>query len=149
MKKITIKKIPLKTKIRWIFLGKWPLERKRLPKIQEYLYMTFNNIVVLILLAISIYLLTSINFDEKRSFWVVLIDLLKENVLFKIILTALLTTYLVNLILIVHTYYILSKTEINKWIPIVGTFFAFTYLLAPITIILFAGAYAKNEIAFE
>ncbi|WP_180337845.1 hypothetical protein [Mycoplasmopsis pullorum] len=41
--KFTIKKLPWKTKMRYLFLGKYPLERRYLPKVLEYLILVFAN----------------------------------------------------------------------------------------------------------
>ncbi|WP_036452620.1 hypothetical protein [Mycoplasma buteonis] len=149
MKKIELKKIPFKTKIRWFFLGKWPLERKTLPKIQEYLYLIFNNIIVFLLEIGFIYFAFSLKVNQEQSYTQIFIEGIQQNIWLKIIISGLFTTWIINILLVAHTYYILSKTEINKWIPIVGSFFALTFILSPVSIVLFSGAYSKNEIAFE
>ncbi|RIV16783.1 hypothetical protein [Mycoplasmopsis gallopavonis] len=150
MKQYKVKKIPLKTKLQWAFFGKWPLERKTKPKILEYMFLVFNNIIAFLVQALLIYLLKiTWNQESNQVFWNQIILLLQQNIAIKILICLVFVTYFANLILVIHVYYILNKTEFNKWISILGTLFALFYVFTPITIIVFCVAYAKNELAFE
>ncbi|MBN4084116.1 MULTISPECIES: hypothetical protein [unclassified Mycoplasma] len=147
-KKYKIKKIPFKTKVRWLFLGKYPLERKYKPKILEYLFLIFSSIVLLILQIIfALYLINLAKEVEKDRYLVSLILEIKKYTT-RILISIYFTSYLVALILSVHVFYILRKTEFNKWIAIIGVV-SLLLMLTPISILFLIVAYNKNELAFE
>ncbi|QGZ97232.1 hypothetical protein GE118_00240 [Mycoplasma sp. NEAQ87857] len=148
MRKIKLKKVPFRTKLRWLFLGKRPLERKYMPKIMEYLYLMFNNVLVLIATITMIYMLNQ-NWNSEFSFGFNFLKLLKQDWWFKFLATSIFILYIVNILFNMHIYYILSKTEFNKWIGIVASVLSFVLFLSPLTILFAIVAYVKNEIAFE
>ncbi len=149
MKKIKFKVVPLSTKLRWLFVGKLPLERKARPKILEYLFFVWNNIVSLICTAIITYWLIKLYIDNNNEFLIgTFVKSLQESFLLKFLFTVLIITEIFNIILSIHTYYILTKTEYNKIYSIIGTITAIL-LISPLTIILFIVAYKKNVLAFE
>ncbi|TNK93546.1 hypothetical protein C4M98_04955, partial [Mycoplasmopsis pullorum] len=63
--KITIKKLPWKTKMRYLFLGKYPLERRYLPKVLEYLILVFANTVMLISQILLFFYVIKIDANSK------------------------------------------------------------------------------------
>ncbi|VEU71141.1 hypothetical domain protein [Mycoplasmopsis glycophila] len=149
MREIKFKKIPMRTKIRWLFLGKWPLERKSKPKILEYMFLVFNNILIFILSIILLYIYLNSFKNTTKSPLNLLISLIQEHTELKLLITLLFGMFFVNLFLCIHVYYILSKTEFNKWIPILGTIFALSFVFSFLAILFFMVAYAKSELAFE
>ncbi|WP_406613934.1 hypothetical protein ACJA23_03205 [Mycoplasma corogypsi] len=149
MKKIQFQKIPFRTKIRWLFLGKLPLERKNKPKIVEYMFLLFNN---LLLLACTIYLpfmlLTMKEHNAGIISTSIFIKTLQQEMFLKVFVTLVVVLELMNLTLAIHIYYILSKTEFNKWIPILATLSSILFI-SPVAILCCIAAYHKNELAFE
>lgn len=150
MKK-TIKrnKLTLKTKIRYLFLGKRPLERKILPKIQEYLYLCFNSIFILCFIIYLASILIQKKFDFSIEKTNELLKEIQENVILRALIALFVAIYLINLIILSHITYILSKTEFNKWIGILAIIFALSVILCPLAIVFSYVAYEKNEISFE
>ncbi|SYV96702.1 Uncharacterised protein, partial [Mycoplasmopsis edwardii] len=68
--KTNFRKIPFKTKLRYVFLGKYPLERRYKPKILEYLFMIFSNIILMVLSILVIFLIKSIiRQSTEENFW--------------------------------------------------------------------------------
>ncbi|QKT05685.1 hypothetical protein [Mycoplasma sp. OR1901] len=146
--KYKVKKIPFKTKIRWFFLGKYPLERKYKPKILEYLFLIFSSMVLLALQVVfALYIINVANTVDKSEFWGTLILKMKEYTT-RILISIYSTSYLVAIILSIHVFYILQKTEFNKWIAIIGVL-SLLLMLTPISILFLIVAYNKNELAFE
>ncbi|QJB71442.1 hypothetical protein [Mycoplasma sp. 1654_15] len=147
-KEIYFPKISLKDKLRWLFLGKLPLERKYKPKIVEYLFMLFSSIIIFICeLILLIAIINILNTKSENSFWVSFITKIKEFN-FRIIITILIITYVVEIFLSLHIFYILSKTEFNKWTGIIAAISALLFL-SPISFIFTIMAYQKNDLAFE
>ncbi|MCU9936853.1 hypothetical protein NWP96_07430 [Mycoplasmopsis cynos] len=147
-KQIKVKKIPFKTKLRFLFLGKYPIERIYKPKIIEYLFMIFSNILILIISIILFYVLLGVykQSNSNNFYGNVSIELNKYE--YRVILSVFLIAYLLNLILSVRVIYILNKTEFNKIFALIGVLTSIM-ILSPIAIIFLIIAYQKNELAFE
>ncbi|CCP23800.1 hypothetical protein [Mycoplasmopsis cynos] len=147
-RQIKVKKIPFKTKLRFLFLGKYPIERIYKPKIIEYLFMIFSNILILIISIILFYVLLGVykQSNSNNFYGNVSIELNKYE--YRVILSVFLIAYLLNLILSVHVIYILNKTEFNKIFALIGVLTSIM-ILSPIAIIFLIIAYQKNELAFE
>ncbi|MDC4183152.1 hypothetical protein [Mycoplasma bradburyae] len=149
MKKIKFQVVPFSTKLRWLFIGKRPLERKSRPKILEYIFFALNNIVALVCIVAMMYWLINLSKNNNNQLLLgVFIKGLQESFLAKVLITIIAVIGLINFVLSIHTYYILSKTEFYKWIPVLGTIMAILFL-SPFAIILFLIAYKKNDLAFE
>ncbi|WP_044283843.1 hypothetical protein [Mycoplasmopsis canis] len=147
-KQIHFKKIPFKTKLRYVFLGKYPVERRYKPKILEYLFMIFSNILIMILSIILFYVVKDVkNISSETNFYENLFTKFNsyEN---RIFISVLLIAYIINFVLSIHVFYILKKTEFNKIFAIFGALSSLL-LLSPIAIIFLIIAYQKNELAFE
>ncbi|ULH62606.1 hypothetical protein RUS47_01925 [Mycoplasmoides gallisepticum] len=130
-------------------IGKLPLERKARPKILEYIFFILNNIITLICSIVISYWLIKLYLDNNKELLIVtFIKSLQTSFLLKLLFTIIIINQLINFVLVIHTYYILTKTEFNKIYPIIGTITAIL-LISPLTIILFLIAYQKNELAFE
>ncbi|MCU9935084.1 hypothetical protein [Mycoplasmopsis cynos] len=147
-RQIKVKKIPFKTKLRFLFLGKYPIERIYKPKIIEYLFMIFSNILILIISIILFYVLLGVykQSNSNNFYGNVSIELNKYE--YRVILSVFLIAYLLNLILSVRIIYILNKTEFNKIFALIGVLTSIM-ILSPIAIIFLIIAYQKNELAFE
>ncbi|UQZ95546.1 hypothetical protein F9C22_02035 [Mycoplasmoides gallisepticum] len=149
MNKIKFRVVPFSTKLRWLLIGKLPLERKARPKILEYIFFILNNIITLICSIVISYWLIKLYLDNNKELLIgTFIKSLQTSFLLKLLFTIIIINQLINFVLCIHTYYILSKTEFNKIYPIIGTITAIL-LISPLTIILFLIAYQKNELAFE
>ncbi|WP_244857473.1 hypothetical protein [Mycoplasmoides gallisepticum] len=130
-------------------IGKLPLERKARPKILEYIFFILNNIITLICSIVISYWLIKLYLDNNKELLIgTFIKSLQTSFLLKLLFTIIIINRLINFVLCIHTYYILTKTEFNKIYPIIGTITAIL-LISPLTIILFLIAYQKNELAFE
>ncbi|UWV80996.1 hypothetical protein NW069_00640 [Mycoplasmopsis cynos] len=134
--------------MRFLFLGKYPIERIYKPKIIEYLFMIFSNILILIISIILFYVLLGVykQSNSNNFYGNVSIELNKYE--YRVILSVFLIAYLLNLILSVHVIYILNKTEFNKIFALIGVLTSIM-ILSPIAIIFLIIAYQKNELAFE
>lgn len=149
MNKIKFRVVPFSTKLRWLLIGKLPLERKARPKILEYIFFILNNIITLICSIVISYWLIKLYLDNNKELLIgTFIKSLQTSFLLKLLFTIIIINQLINFVLVIHTYYILTKTEFNKIYPIIGTITAIL-LISPLTIILFLIAYQKNELAFE
>ncbi|TNK81855.1 hypothetical protein C4M97_01695 [Mycoplasmopsis pullorum] len=142
--KITIKKLPWKTKMRYLFLGKYPLERRYLPKVLEYLILVFANTVMLISQILLFFYVIKIDANSKIT---VDTKILMEYH-WRIVLAIIILSYLVIVFMSLHICSILSKTEFNKWIGIVSMLASLLFL-SPIGMLFAMVAYVKNEIVFE
>ncbi|MFG4974612.1 hypothetical protein [Mycoplasmoides gallisepticum] len=130
-------------------IGKLPVERKARPKILEYIFFILNNIITLICSIVISYWLIKLYLDNNKELLIgTFIKSLQTSFLLKLLFTIIIINELINFVLVIHTYYILTKTEFNKIYPIIGTITAIL-LISPLTIILFLIAYQKNELAFE
>ncbi|WP_027120988.1 hypothetical protein [Mycoplasma leonicaptivi] len=140
-------KLSFRTKLRYLFLGKYPIERRYKPKILEYLFLTFANIInFVMLLIISLGVNNLIN--EGYTVNVAIVKLL-QGYEYRIIVSVIGICYLSILFFSLHIFYILNKTEFNKWIGIVGVLLSLGFFSAPLAIIFLSTAYQKNELAFE
>ncbi|AFP75936.1 hypothetical protein HFMG06CAA_2795 [Mycoplasmoides gallisepticum CA06_2006.052-5-2P] len=149
MNKIKFRVVSFNTKLRWLLIGKLPLERKARPKILEYIFFILNNIITLICSIVISYWLIKLYLDNNKELLIgTFIKSLQTSFLLKLLFTIIIINRLINFVLCIHTYYILTKTEFNKIYPIIGTITAIL-LISPLTIILFLIAYQKNELAFE
>ncbi|ADC31411.1 Potential hypothetical protein gene region [Mycoplasmoides gallisepticum str. F] len=149
MNKIKFRVVPFSTKLRWLLIGKLPVERKARPKILEYIFFILNNIITLICSIVISYWLIKLYLDNNKELLIgTFIKSLQTSFLLKLLFTIIIINELINFVLVIHTYYILTKTEFNKIYPIIGTITAIL-LISPLTIILFLIAYQKNELAFE
>ncbi|APJ38096.1 hypothetical protein [Mycoplasmopsis pullorum] len=142
--KFTIKKLPWKTKMRYLFLGKYPLERRYLPKVLEYLILVFANTVMLISQILLFFYVIKIDANSKIT---VDTKILMEYH-WRIVLAIIILSYLVIAFMSLHICSILSKTEFNKWIGIVSMLASLLFL-SPIGMLFAMVAYVKNEIVFE
>ncbi|QIW62010.1 hypothetical protein [Mycoplasmopsis gallinacea] len=135
-------KLNWKTRFRYFWLGKRPRERKSLPKIVEYLYMIFANIILLIFTILVIWEIFAFKSSENKSLaenfnlygWRILISLASFG-------------YVTIILCSIHIFYILSKTEFYKWSGILGVVFSLLGL-SPIALFFLMVSYSKNEIAF-
>lgn len=149
MNKIKFRVVSFNTKLRWLLIGKLPLERKARPKILEYIFFILNNIITLICSIVISYWLIKLYLNNNKELLIgTFIKSLQTSFLLKLLFTIIIINRLINFVLCIHTYYILTKTEFNKIYPIIGTITAIL-LISPLTIILFLIAYQKNELAFE
>lgn len=149
MNKIKFQVVPFSTKLRWLLIGKLPLERKARTKILEYIFFILNNIITLICSIVISYWLIKLYLDNNKELLIgTFIKSLQTSFLLKLLFTIIIINELINFVLVIHTYYILTKTEFNKIYSIIGTITAIL-LISPLTIILFLIAYQKNELAFE
>lgn len=146
--KTNFRKIPFKTKLRYVFLGKYPLERRYKPKILEYLFMIFSNIILMVLSILVIFLIKSIiRQSTEENFWGnISIELNKYE--WRVLISVAVICYLVNLVLSIHVLYILNKTEFNKRFGVAGVIFS-VLGMSPLAIIFLIIGYQKNELAFE
>lgn len=149
MKKIVKhKKIPFITKLRYLFIGKRPTERKTLPKIQEYLYLCFNSIYILCFTIYLVNVLIQKRFDFSiQKFSEVLMEW-QQNIIARAFVTLFIMVLIINIILAIHIFYIIRKTEFNRWIGYLSILFSIL-LLSPFAIVFSYVAYEKNQIAFE
>ncbi|UUM19756.1 MULTISPECIES: hypothetical protein [unclassified Mycoplasma] len=147
-RKIRVEKIPLKKKLRFLLLGKRPLERKYAPKIIEYLFILFANLIIFFNLILLLYSLSKYNFDlsSKKN----LESFINELKTFSARLVMIITTFslIVNIFMTIHLSYIYSKTEKAKLINILCISTNIIPLI-PLSIIFAIWGYIKNEIAFE
>lgn len=144
MNKIKFQVVPFSTKLRWLLIGKLPLERKARPKILEYIFFILNNIITLICSIVISYWLIKLYLDNNKELLIgTFIKSLQTSFLLKLLFTIIIINELINFVLVIHTYYILTKTEFNKIYSIIGTITAIL-LISPLTIILFLIAYQKN-----
>ncbi|TDV24220.1 hypothetical protein BCF59_0171 [Mycoplasmopsis mustelae] len=146
-KKIQFQGPPFRVKFRWFWVGKLPLERKYKPKIIEYLFMLFANIIILIIEIILLQIIINLKQNSPELFATKLVANL-QNYWVRIMLAILVINFLIEIILSIHIFYILSKTEFNKWIAIICALSGLLFL-TPICIVFSIVAYQKNEIAFE
>ncbi|UWV85186.1 hypothetical protein NW066_00225 [Mycoplasmopsis felis] len=147
-KKLKFKKISFKDRLRWFFLGKLPLERKYKPKILEYLFNIFSNILILIIQIVFLYMYLKIVNEKNDNLNAVNILLVLKKFEFRVLLSIFILSWLVQVFMFMHIMYILSKTEFNKWIGIIGGITGIL-LLSPLSILFNIVAYQKNELAFE
>ncbi|WP_435128875.1 hypothetical protein ACR82Z_03515 [Mycoplasma sp. 6243] len=145
-KNIHFSKPPFKTRFRWFWVGKLPLERKYTPKILEYLFLLFANVVVLIIEIIFIQII--INLSKSPNVFNIELFKALQNYWVRIMFAVLVINYLAIALITLHVIYIMSKTEFNHWIGYVACISGLL-LLSPICIIFSFIAYQKNEIAFE
>lgn len=147
-KQIQFKKIPFKTKLRYLLIGKYPLERKYKPKILEYLFMIFSNIVAFVMTILLLFIIKKAIDEAKPGEIYGNVTSSLNAYESRIFISVLLLTYLVNFILSIHVLYILKKTEFNKLFALLGVLSSLTFL-SPIAIVFLIIAYQKNELAFE
>ncbi|WP_215772624.1 hypothetical protein [Mesomycoplasma hyorhinis] len=133
------------TKLRWIFFGKLPLERKYKPKILEYLFMLFSSILIFICELILLYNLQYLK--NENTFLVNLVTKLKTFEV-RILITILILSWIVQIFMSIHVFFILSKTEFNKTIALIAAISGI-FLISPISLIFSLMAYQKNLLAFE
>ncbi|WP_036437045.1 hypothetical protein [Mycoplasma elephantis] len=141
------KKVPLKTGLKWLFIGKNSLERLSAPKILEYVLIIFTQVIIIMMEVLILYIFGKYNWNFQTDN---LKNILEEinGYTFRIMLSASLLSYLFLIILCIHVYCILPKTEFYKWAGILSTIFALT-LISPLAIIFCVIAYEKNEIVFQ
>lgn len=140
-------KVSFKTRMRWLFLGKWPNERRSLPKILEYMLLVFTQIIILILEILILYLLGKNKWTFEGEYLENIVNEIKSYT-YRILFSAALLSYIFAIFVCIHIYYILDKTEFYKWSGIIATIFALTFL-SPLAIIFSIVAYEKNLIVFE
>ncbi|MEE3928279.1 hypothetical protein V2E24_01645 [Mycoplasmopsis ciconiae] len=148
MKNKKYKPLPLRTRIRYVFLGKYPLERKYAPKIIEFIFMSLTQAYILFATILIFYLLNKYQFfKDKEDNLEKFIQEIKSFE-YRLFFTALFVCYLVFIVLGIHAFYILDKTEEGKIFTILA--FVFGLLFLSIFSILFSFlAYWKNEIVYE
>ncbi|UUD36337.1 hypothetical protein NPA08_00670 [Mycoplasmopsis citelli] len=141
-------KVPFKTKMRFLFLGKRPLERKYAPKIIEYLFIVFANFMIFVSLLLLLNSLSKYNFDlsNKKNLEGFLNSLKTYSATLVIIATFF--SWLIIIFMLMHLAYIYSKTETAKVINILCIISSLLFLL-PLSIIFAIWGYKKNEIVFE
>ncbi|WP_227861723.1 hypothetical protein [Mesomycoplasma hyorhinis] len=136
------------TKLRWIFFGKLPLERKYKPKILEYLFMLFSSILIFICELILLILIQNLQYlKNENTFLVNLVTKLKTFEV-RILITILILSWIVQIFMSIHVFFILSKTEFNKTIALIAAISGI-FLISPISLIFSLMAYQKNLLAFE
>ncbi|WP_025755176.1 hypothetical protein [Mycoplasmopsis cricetuli] len=146
-KKQRQKNISFKTKMRYFLLGKLPLERKYVPKIIEYLFIVFANLVILIALIFIFMLFYSINFHFNEANLKIIVNQIK-TFSGRILIILIVSSWLISTLMCIHLGYIFSKTEKGKmWC--VFCIICNVLGLVPLTVIFAILGYIKNEIAFE
>ncbi|WP_040545617.1 hypothetical protein [Mycoplasmopsis alligatoris] len=137
-------KLDFKTRLRYVILGKRPLERKSLPKVVEYLYLNFSNFIIcLIMLAFALHLF--LNKEKVNGEFV--LDFLNKP-FSRLLISVVVISWLIQIMVFVHILYILDKTETLKWVGISACLLGIVGLWV-ISIPFAIVAYMKNEIAFE
>ncbi|WP_165177545.1 hypothetical protein [Mycoplasmopsis citelli] len=134
--------------MRFLFLGKRPLERKYAPKIIEYLFIVFANFMIFVSLLLLLNSLSKYNFDlsNKKNLEGFLNSLKTYSATLVIIATFF--SWLIIIFMLMHLAYIYSKTETAKVINILCIISSLLFLL-PLSIIFAIWGYNKNEIVFE
>lgn len=140
-------KVSFKTRMRWLFLGKWPNERRSLPKILEYMLLVFTQIIILILEILILYLLGKNKWTFEGKYLENIVSEIKSYT-YRILFSAALLSYIFAIFVCINVYYILDKTEFYKWSGIIATIFVLTFF-SPLAIIFSIVAYEKNLIVFE
>ncbi|WP_337898917.1 hypothetical protein [Mesomycoplasma ovipneumoniae] len=145
---MTNSKPTLKTRFRYIFLGKLPLERKYRPKIIEYFYLFIGNFVistfwVLVLLAFGKY-------EWKISEnWSLILSNEFSSYFWKFIISISITAWVVNIFLCIHLIYILSKTEDYKWVTFLSIFTNIFPFFSFFSLIISVFGFFKHKIVFK
>lgn len=142
------KKISFGTRMRFLLLGKRPLERKFLPKIIEYLFIIFANFMMFLTLIILLNSLRKYNFDlYNKEHLKEFIDQIKTFEA-RLLLIVAVFSWIVTILMSIHLGYIYSKTEKAKWVNICCIISNLLCLL-PLSLIFAIWGYIKNEIVFE
>ncbi|MBN3534900.1 hypothetical protein [Mycoplasma procyoni] len=128
-----------------LLLGKPPLERKYLPKIEEHLYAFFSSIFYTIALVMFILLFV---FNQEKTFSDKFFSLLNTTE-FRIVISMFVFVLLVNIIYTIRLVRILPKTEEGIILVYLEIFLLTTVVLSFLNLIVSLTCLKYNEIVFE
>ncbi|AEC45761.1 hypothetical protein MHMDBK_00242 [Mesomycoplasma hyorhinis] len=110
--------------------------------------MLFSSILIFICELILLIVIQNLQYlKNENTFLVNLVTKLKTFEV-RILITILILSWIVQIFMSIHVFFILSKTEFNKTIALIAAISGI-FLISPISLIFSLMAYQKNLLAFE
>lgn len=138
----------LKTRLRYVFLGKLPMERKYRPKIIEYAYLFFGNFIILTFSVLILFLFAKYEWKITKN-WNLILANEFSSYFWKFLISISISAWIVNVVLCIHLIYILSKTENYKWIAYLSVFINVLPIFSFLNLIISIFGFYKHKIVFK